>query len=392
MRSASADTAAFVAALISPQGRGAVATWRILGTPADISRLPFATVRHIRIQEQPVGRLWFGYWNEEEAVITRAGTHEWELSIHGGHAAGQRVRAQLVHLGCTILEWEKLPPRGKSTLEAEFDIAATKSVTWTTTAHLLRHPTHEWIAELQQWRLVFVGQPSATQREQFVSRCSEWLSWSQFGRHLTLPYTVALVGEPNVGKSSLLNRLAGFERAIVQDRPGTTRDLVAVDASFCGYPFSLTDTAGLRATTDRLESEGISRTQRVLKDSDLILHLADISTPPSEEEQKLSERFPHALRVAHKCDRLIHPQRHFLENTLQVSSLTGEGLDNLTAAIVAQLIPRIPDRHTIFPVTDRQIDLLQFLHANGGTADPEKLTEAISELLLQDHEQLPANS
>lgn len=323
--------------------------------------------------------------------MTRTGTHEWELSIHGGHAAGQRVRTQLEQLGCPVLEWDKLPLPGNSTLETEFDIAATKSVTWATTELLLRHPTREWIAELQQWQLVFDRQPSAIRREQFVTRCQEWLNWSQFGRHLTLPYKVALVGEPNVGKSSLLNRLAGFERAIVQDRPGTTRDLVAVDASFCGYPFCLTDTAGLRETSDRLESEGISRTHRVLKGSDLILHLIDISTPPGEEEQKLSKRFPHALLVAHQCDRPIHPQRSLAENTLQVSSLTGEGLDNLTAAIVSQLIPRIPDCHTIFPVTDRQINLLQFLHAKGGTAAPERLTEKISELLVPDQQHVPAN-
>jgi tRNA modification GTPase len=381
MRPVPAPSRPFTAALITPPGRGAVAAWRILGLPEDVSRLPFETVQPSRIADQPVGRIWFGRWNGEEAVLTRTATLEWELSIHGGYAAVRRVRQDLEKLGCTVAQWEELLTDDRSMLETEYLVAATKTVTWTATEYLLRHPTQEWIAELQRWQKLF-GQPfPAAEREQFVSRCAEWLSWSEFGRHLTLPYTVALIGEPNVGKSSLLNRLAGFDRAIVQDRPGTTRDLVAVDASFSGYPFSLTDTAGLRDTTDRLESEGISRTHDFLMQADLILHLVDISSAPGSQELRLSERLPHALFVAHKSDLTPHPARALTEQSLRVSSMTGEGIGRLVDAIVSRLIPKVPDRKTVFPITDRQLDVLQFLLERGGTAEPELLTRKISELL-----------
>lgn len=367
--------------MISSPGRGAVATWRILGSPEDIFRLPFVTIHSSRIADQPVGRIWFGHWNGEEAVVTRTETQTWELSIHGGYAAVRRVRQDLEQIGCTIATWEELLRSDRSMLEAEYLIATTKTATWTAAELLLCHPTGKWIAELNDWQDVFEQSLSTTQREQFISRCEEWLSWSQFGRHLTLPYRVALVGEPNVGKSSLLNRLAGFERAIVQDRPGTTRDLVAVDTSFSGYPFSLTDTAGLRDTTDRLESQGISRTHSFLEQVDLILHLLDVSTAPSPQERNLLERYPNTILIAHKSDLPLHPDRAPSEQTLRVSSLNGEGIDDLVDAIVGRLIPRIPDRQTIFPVTERQIDVLQFLHEHGGTAEPEMLIRKISELL-----------
>jgi len=391
MRSPPAHAPSFTAALISPPGRGAVATWRILGTPEEVSRLPFASRHSSPIADQPVGRIWFGRWTREEAVLIRTAAHEWELSVHGGTAAVRRIRQDLEQRGCTIAPWQQLLPGCGAALEAEYLIAATKTVTWTATEHLLRHPTREWIAELRHWQHVFEQPVAAAEREQLVSRCAAWLSWSEFGRHLALPYHVALVGEPNVGKSSLLNRLAGFERAIVQDRPGTTRDLVAVDASFSGYPFSLTDTAGLRETSDRLESAGISRTHDFLKQADLILHLVDVSSPPGPQDQRLLERFPGAMLIAHKSDLPVHSGRTLSAQTLRVSSLTGEGVDGLVDAIVGRLIPKVPDRQTVFPVTDRQTDVLQFLHRYGSTAEPEMLSRKISELLTPVEDAIPSN-
>jgi tRNA U34 5-carboxymethylaminomethyl modifying GTPase MnmE/TrmE len=153
----------------------------------------------------------------------------------------------------------------------------------------------------------------------------------------------------------------------------------------------LTDTAGLRDTTDRLESEGISRTHSFLEQVDLMLLLLDVSSAPSPQEQQLSERFPHAILIGHKADLRFHPDRTLAEQTLKVSSLTGDGIDDLVDAIVGRLIPRAPSRQTVFPVTGRQIDVIQFLHEHGSSAEPEMLSRKISELLSPVENPLESN-
>ncbi len=99
------------------------------------------------------------------------------------------------------------------------------------------------------------------------------------GQRLTEGYVCVLVGAPNAGKSSLLNALAGTERAIVTDLPGTTRDPVEVDVLFSGMPVRLVDTAGLRETLDPVESEGVRRAMMRARDADLVIAVHDDSAP-----------------------------------------------------------------------------------------------------------------
>src|SRR5713226_6657396 len=101
----------------------------------------------------------------------------------------------------------------------------------------------------------------------------------QFGKVVTSGFTLAILGKPNVGKSSLFNRLLEQDRAIVTEIPGTTRDLVSEVASIHGIPVRLVDTAGIRSTTDRVESLGVQRSYEALADSDLTLVVLDASQP-----------------------------------------------------------------------------------------------------------------
>ena len=149
---------------------------------------------------------------------------------------------------------------------------------------------------------------------------------------------VAIVGRPNVGKSSLLNRLSCSERAIVTDLPGTTRDLVESELVLQGVPLTLLDTAGIRTTSDRVEQIGIERSHAALQAADAVLLLFDVSLGWCEDDQRLRDRVPEGvplLVVGNKADQLAGTAVSAPAD-LTISALTGAGQE----ALVAQLLAR----------------------------------------------------
>jgi tRNA modification GTPase len=147
--------------------------------------------------------------------------------------------------------------------------------------------------------------------------------------------TMAIVGRPNVGKSSLFNRLLEQDRAIVTDIPGTTRDLVSEVAAIRGIPVKLVDTAGIRQGEGLVETLGIERSFQAMADADLTLVVADLSVPTEPQDLALIDRARAQgrwLLAGNKCDL---PRRADLpEPTIEVSALTGQGIDRLREAIV----------------------------------------------------------
>src|SRR5260370_31238857 len=109
------------------------------------------------------------------------------------------------------------------------------------------------------------------------------LATADYGRILRNGVRVVIYGATNAGKSSLLNRLLGYERVIVSDAPGTTRDTIEETVNLRGVPVRLLDTAGLRTSTSDIEREGIARTERSLQKADLRLHIVDRTTAPPEQ-------------------------------------------------------------------------------------------------------------
>jgi tRNA modification GTPase len=160
----------------------------------------------------------------------------------------------------------------------------------------------------------------------------------QYGSLVREGLTLAIVGRPNVGKSSLFNRLLQQDRAIVTDIPGTTRDLISESASIGGIPVKLYDTAGIRGATELVESLGIGRSYQAMADADLALVVLDASQPVTAEDESLVARAQRHLVVANKCDLsgaglLARP------SAIPVSALTGQGIPELRDAILAAVAP-----------------------------------------------------
>jgi len=165
-----------------------------------------------------------------------------------------------------------------------------------------------------------------------------------YGRILTEGLRLAVLGKPNVGKSSLFNRLVGQDRAIVADIPGTTRDVVKEVISLDGVPLCFADTAGMRKTTDVVEQQGVARALETLSDSDFALVVFDGARSLDEDDREaLAEvsRTPH-LCVINKSDL---PQAFDVgalngSDKVFVSAKTGEGMDVLHRALQAFLLSR----------------------------------------------------
>jgi tRNA modification GTPase len=166
------------------------------------------------------------------------------------------------------------------------------------------------------------------------------LSTFAAGKFVYEGFTLAIAGRPNVGKSSLFNRLLEQDRAIVTNIPGTTRDTVSETASLEGIPVKLVDTAGIRNGKDEVERLGIERSYRAMADADLTLLVFDLSAEMDAEDralwEKLADRKP--LLVGNKCD-LERRLGGVGAEILPVSALTGQGIPEVRRAILRRLAP-----------------------------------------------------
>ncbi|MDX8401992.1 MAG: tRNA uridine-5-carboxymethylaminomethyl(34) synthesis GTPase MnmE [Mariprofundaceae bacterium] len=158
------------------------------------------------------------------------------------------------------------------------------------------------------------------------------LDTAPLGERLIHGARVAIIGAPNVGKSSLLNRLAGGERAIVSDIPGTTRDVVEADFEVHGIPVRLVDTAGMRESEDAIEREGVRRARRAAREADLTVFVADAERPDTWQADADVARID--LKVMNKVDLVGDPAP---DGFLPVSARTGKGMAELCRVMAERL-------------------------------------------------------
>jgi len=179
-----------------------------------------------------------------------------------------------------------------------------------------------------------------------------------YGRIVRDGFTMAIVGRPNVGKSSLFNCLVQRDRAIVTATPGTTRDLVTERVSLDGIPVELIDTAGLRDSTDEAESIGIAKSREAMSEADVVLLVLDATVPQQEEDRATATALAGRpfLIVINKQD-LKHPESQMRETALQAvetSALTGSGIPELRRSILSLMTKEIPNIETAVLTNQRQ--------------------------------------
>ncbi|MCX7869703.1 MAG: 50S ribosome-binding GTPase, partial [Terrimicrobiaceae bacterium] len=168
-----------------------------------------------------------------------------------------------------------------------------------------------------------------------IARVESLLETARSGRIYREGASLVLWGEPNAGKSSLLNRLLGCERAIVDPSPGTTRDTIEESLMLGGFLFRVTDTAGVREGGGAVERQGIERTHKALEGADVALQVVDATRSTEPLARPVACPAP-GLVVWNKCDLLPEWPSELPEGICAISCLTGRGLSELSTAILRQ--------------------------------------------------------
>jgi tRNA modification GTPase len=220
-----------------------------------------------------------------------------------------------------------------------------------------------------------------------------------YGKIVHQGLTLAIVGRPNVGKSSLFNRLVERERAIVTAQPGTTRDLVSETVSMGGIPVQLVDTAGIRRALDEAESIGIQKSMEALADADLVLVVLDATQSFSEEDEELLRQVQSRLAIVvenksdlttDSCGDEALPCRSRAERArlvlphLPTSALTGQGIPELRAQILHHITGATPPSETTFLTNVRHHKLISDAVAALAAARNAVAARVPHEMLLLD--------
>jgi tRNA modification GTPase len=172
--------------------------------------------------------------------------------------------------------------------------------------------------------------------EAVSSQLDQLLATADQGRILRQGARTVICGAPNAGKSSLLNFLLGFERAIVSEIPGTTRDTIEEVINLRGLPLRLVDTAGMRATEDLIEQQGVARSAAALVSADVILEMVDASEPAPQRISLPADATRHRLLLLNKADLGVHPDWKQSEGC-EISCHTGSGMEALSALLFQML-------------------------------------------------------
>jgi tRNA modification GTPase len=334
-------TNSFVSQLTAP-GRSAVSTIRVCGLQAttDVAEM-FQARNNVAIQEIEPGRICFGVWlagqaNGEELVICRKSPDVVDMHCHGGIAMVEALIECFVARGYPNITWsEATKTEFVDRWEQEVAISLAMAPSERTASIIAKHFDGRWTSEFNELQ----RRISNAEFEDAQARIERLLDWQQFGVHLIEPWKVVIAGQPNVGKSSLVNLIVGYRRSIVEDLPGTTRDVVSVDSVIDGWPIQFFDTAGQRMSGDDIERQGVERAKKAVVTSDLMIWVSD-ATRIETHTCDLAKMPQNRIDVVNKIDLVDAPSA--LDGSIRISCKSGFGLSDLIRQISESLVPALP--------------------------------------------------
>jgi tRNA modification GTPase len=369
------------AACLTPPGVAALAVLALRGPHAwQIARSlfqPRGQTAHLPDEPQP-GQFWLGRFGDEiadEAVLAvkqASPMPRLEIHSHGGREVVRLLLETLEAHGARICSWQELDySTTDDPLRIEALAALPDAKTIRTAAILLDQVN----GALHRALDAVLDDARKDNLEAAAGKLAELDRYSGVGRHLTAPWRVVIAGAPNVGKSSLINALAGYQRCIVAPTPGTTRDVVTTLVAFHGWPVELADTAGLRSHADMLEAAGIRMAQHAASAAELCLWVLDASAPPV---------WPEALSglgavkfVVNKADLAPVWDVAEAQGAPVVSALTGAGVPELCKAIADWLVPEAPPPGQGIPFTAELCDQIDEAAKFARAGDPLRLAAAL---------------
>lgn len=362
-----------IAAIATAPGRGGIGVVRISGPNLSAlaatlgGKVPEARVAcFTRFRSADDGLIDEGLLLYFPAPNSFTGEDVIELQGHGGPVVMQLLLARCLELGARLAEPGEFTRR--AFLNGKLDLAQAESVadlieasTAAAARSAVRSLTgsfskevHGIVERLIDLRMLveatldfpdedvdFLAEARALERIQTIaSELEALLDRARQGSLLRSGLHVVLVGQPNVGKSSLLNRLAGEERAIVTDIAGTTRDALRETIQIEGIPLHITDTAGLRDTTDEVEKIGIARTWQEIERADVIVRLVDVRAGLTDADAAIDARLPagvERITVFNKVDLAGRDAQRVDSDgvvSLYLSAKAGQGIELLRAELL----------------------------------------------------------
>ncbi|MFO0941943.1 MAG: GTPase [Pirellulales bacterium] len=265
----------------------------------------FWTVNRIRFLKWPISD-----GLAEHVVVCRIANDEIEIHCHGGVAVTDAILSRLRSVGCETVDSERyFPPLPDQTPQQRIENLCQQAL-------LLTRSDRAVGILLDQMHGV---QYKCLSRIQDLLRSKRWLEarnqierltrWFELADRLCKPWQVILAGPPNVGKSSLINALAGQTISIVHHEAGTTRDWIESETMMDGWPVVLTDTAGIRETDHHIEREGVLRAQQQIASADLVILVVDSTIGWTTQHDQIIEtidsdgsKIRHKLIAWNKCD------------------------------------------------------------------------------------------